>query len=293
MSFNAYIQLIRPRQWVKNFFVVAPLIFGMKLLDVRALISTICAFVIFCLVASLIYVFNDLCDVKSDRQHSKNCHRPLASGVITHSSGIIFLFGWMFFTLGIATLTLKLSYLNWHFYFIVMIYLCVNLAYSLGLKHIALFEMFLVGSGYVLRVLAGCAALAVAPSPWIIVVTAVTSMFIVAGKRRAELISSVDGKKGRKSISEYNIAFLDSLIAIFGSASIITYILFTLSKQVIEQYHGSLIYSSVFVAYGVTRYILLIKVRGGAESPTDLVTTDPGIFLSVILWIAFMIVVIY
>lgn len=289
-----YLRLLRPRQWIKNFFVAAPLLFGAKLLDPLALIQCGSAFLVFCLAASLIYIFNDWRDIKVDRQHPKNKARPLASGAVSPKGALVLALLLIYLMINLSALSFAKGYLSGSFFALVLLYASINLGYSLGLKHIALFEMFLVASGYVLRVIAGCVAISVSPSPWIIVVSGVVSMLIVAGKRRAEMVDSSPEQVGHKVVAVYNLAFLDSMIAIFGSASIITYMLFTLSEKTIQIHHTeNLIYTSIFVVFGITRYILLIQVRGGAEAPTDLVIADKGLCLTVLLWVASLVFIMY
>lgn len=295
MKLLPFLQLIRPRQWVKNFFVAAPLLFGLKLFDLESLSKVCLGFIIFCLLASSIYILNDLCDIEADRNHHKNKNRPLASGTLRIQHAFIMLGILMGMLCILIAVTLQNNFITKDFYFIACLYFVINLGYSFGLKHIALFEMFLVAMGYILRVIAGCILVAVSPSPWILVVTFVAAMLIVSGKRRAEIVHTHEHKTpGRKSIAKYNLAFLDSMIAIFGTSSIITYMLYTLSPEAMILHHTPyLIYTSIFVMFGVTRYILLIKMHKDAESPTDLITSDWGICATVILWVISLILIFY
>jgi decaprenyl-phosphate phosphoribosyltransferase len=294
MKKNDYITLIRPKQWVKNLFVAAPLIFGMKLFEAQYVTKIAFGMVYFCIIASMIYVINDLCDIKTDQLHPKNKNRPLASGRVRPLAAYFLLLIMGLLAVTLAALTLASGYIAPTFYYIVAIYLLINLSYSTYLKHVPLLEMYLVASGYVLRVIAGCVLLAVEPSQWIIIVTGIISILITAGKRRSELMTCSTETGLRKSIAGYNIAFIDSMISIFGTATIITYMLYTISPAIMQIHHSNhLIYTSLFVTYGVTRYILLIKVKKDTHSPTDLVTSDPGIALSVILWVCSLIYIFY
>lgn len=287
------LNLIRPRQWIKNLFVMAPLILSSKLLECHSLINSCFAFVIFCLTASSIYILNDLRDIEADSRHPKNRYRPLPSGAVTQKQALLFLFVLLIIEFIVAFFSIMNHFLPLKFYTVILIYYAINISYSFGLKNISLVEMFLVSSSYVLRVLAGCIAINVTPSPWIIIVTALASLLIITGKRRAELIM-VKSNEVRKSIKNYNIAFLDSMIAIFSTATIVSYMLFTISAETIQRHHTqNFIYTSIFVIFGITRYVLLVKVHQGAESPTDLITSDIGISLAVLFWIISVLCLIY
>jgi decaprenyl-phosphate phosphoribosyltransferase len=286
------IALLRPKQYIKNFFVAAPLLFGMKLFDIHSVLQIIYGFIFFCIAASSIYIINDIFDRKTDRLHPKNKNRPLAAKRIrVNTAFILFSILWMILIAALV-LTTQTQFIDFHFFIILFVYLVINMAYSLGLKHVALVEMFMVSAGYVLRVIAGCLLISVTPSPWIIIVTGVVSLLIIAGKRRSELVTCSVDTGLRKAISEYNLAFIDSMIAIFGTATIITYMLYTVAPA--HLHHANLlVYTSLFVTYGVTRYIMLIKVKKDSHSPTDLVTSDWGICLSVLLWILSLIYIFY
>ncbi|MBV8802776.1 MAG: UbiA prenyltransferase family protein [Gammaproteobacteria bacterium] len=274
--------------------MAAPLLFGMKLFDLESVMQIIYGFILFCIAASSIYIINDIFDIKTDRLHPKNKNRPLASGRISIKTAIIlFLILWLMLIVAVLYF-INMRIISFDFFYILFLYLAINLGYSLGLKHVSLVEMFLVAFGYILRVIAGCILISVTPSPWIIIVTGVVSMLIIAVKRRSELVTCSFDTGLRKSISEYNIAFIDSMISIFGTATIITYMLYTIAPTISNLHHANqLVYTSLFVTYGVTRYILLIKVKKDTHSPTDLVTSDAGICLSVLFWVASLIYVFY
>ncbi|MBI3419659.1 MAG: hypothetical protein HY053_05970, partial [Proteobacteria bacterium] len=159
----------------------------------------------------------------------------------------------------------------------------MNIAYSLVLKRVNLVEMFVVASGYVLRVLAGCAAIGAAPSPWILSATGILALLIVAGKRRSD-----PGQASR-----YAVEYLDNIIAVLGAATIVTYLLFTASDYATQRYGQLVIATSVFVAYGVLRYMQLIQSGKGADEPTTLVLSDAGIRACVVLWAATFFALIY
>lgn len=290
MNISAFIHLVRPKQWAKNAFVLAPLIFSFKLKSLVAVDQGLMAAIVFCLCASAIYIINDLTDIKSDRLHPKKRQRVLAAGKVTRPQALIVFF--ILILCGVALLFV--GRFPPAFIGILSLYILLSLSYSLGLKHVPLLELFIVASGYILRLLAGCAAIDEAPSPWILAATGAIALFIAAGKRRAELAENDEPQKLRRSLKEYNLAFLDSAITILAGVTIVTYLLFTTSDYAINRFHSSYFVStSVFVVYGILRYLQLITVTTGAEDPTTLVLTDTGLRLAGLGWLVACIGFIY
>ena len=289
-----YIKLMRPKQWIKNLFVITPLIFGMKLLEIDAVMHALLCMLIFCLAASAVYVFNDILDKPSDKEHPENYCRPLAAEVISIPHAFIFLAFLLLCTLILGYLSVYLWQMPIQVYVCLLAYFLINLGYSLGLKHWSLVEMFLVSSGYILRVIAGCIAIDLIPSPWILVATGVVALLIIAGKRRAELISMDVKKHKRKVMDGYNLPFLDALISIFGGAAMMTYMIFSVSDYAMHKFQTqNLILTSIFVVFGVARYIQLIKDYGGRQDPTDLIVSEPGMCLAVLFWVISVVLIIY
>lgn len=285
----ALIRLMRPIQWTKNVFVLAPLIFSFKLMDTASLAAAFWAIVIFCLTASAIYIVNDTIDVHADRKHPRKKSRPLAKKEVNVNEAIGLVCG-LLITIMVILFVTKLP---GSFCFFLILFTTLGLGYSLGLKNIPLLELFLVASGYVIRLLAGCAAIGVVPSPWILAGTGTIALFIVAGKRRAELEEDYNDQT-RRSLKGYNLTFLDSMITMLGATTVVTYLLFTTSAYAIERYHTPyFIGTSVFVLYGVLRYMQLVKVKANTDDPTTLVLTDPGLRLTVLCWISVCIGMIY
>jgi decaprenyl-phosphate phosphoribosyltransferase len=284
------IRLMRPKQWTKNLFVLAPLIFSFRLTDVASLESAVLAMVLFCLCASIIYIVNDVRDMVVDRLHVWKKKRPLASGDVSRQQALAFAALLMTAIIGIG-LTSHFDRLFWLFF---ALYAVLGLFYSFGLKQVTLLELFVVASGYVLRLLAGCAALKETPSPWILAATGTVALLIVAGKRRAEIAENHDPAKLRRSLRDYNVNFLDSAITMLAATTVVTYLLFTTSDYAIERFQSPyFVVTSVFVLYGVLRYMQLVKVMTGADDPTSLVLTDLNLACSVIGWLATCIGMIY
>jgi 4-hydroxybenzoate polyprenyltransferase len=282
MKFFALVKLMRPKQWTKNMFVLAPLIFSFKLRDLNFVSNAMIATLVFCLSASAIYIVNDLIDRKADRRHPKKRTRPLASRDVTILEGALLFFGL------VAVVGCIISYVHFNLLFIGLLglYVVQSVSYSLGIKHVALLELFVVASGYLIRLLAGCAAINEIPSPWILAATGTVALLITAGKRRAEISENFDPDNMRKSLKEYNLAFLDSMITMLASVTVVTYLLFTTSDYAITRFHSLYFVStSVFVLYGVLRYLQLVKVAAGADDPTTLVLTDHNLCIAVALWL--------
>lgn len=283
-------KLLRPLQWLKNGFVLAPLLFGLKAGDSTALARTFAAAAIFSLVASAVYIVNDWRDMADDRAHPRKRMRPLASGAVGLGPALVVA---LVLSGGAAAIYLS-AHLPASFASTLLVYAALSLAYSFGLKRVALLELFIVASGYVLRVLAGCQAADVPPSQWLFGTTATVALLLVTGKRRAEMAENVNTTDKRRSLDGYTLEFLDTLLTITASITVMTYMAFTLSDEVIARYGSeNLLLSGAFVAFGVFRYMQIVKVGRGADSPTELVISDPGIAGAVIGWLLFMAAKIY
>ncbi len=285
-----YVALLRPKQWLKNFFVFAPLIFARELFHVDPLIETIKAFVAFCLTASAVYIINDMTDVEADRAHPEKRNRPLAAGTVSRSGAMVFLAALVVVVAGI-TLTL-----DWHFTAILVTYFLLNLAYSFKLKEVVLLDVFIVAAGFMLRVLGGAYAIGVKVSSWIVLCSLFISLFLGFAKRRAELVTAeTEGSRSRRKVLLlYRVAFIDQLLTIASAGAVISYALYTVAPRTIEMFGTDrLIYTTVFVLYGVFRYLYLIHTTPTIENPTNAVTSDPTILITGTLWIITCIGVIY
>ena len=290
MNVSAFFRLMRPKQWTKNLFVLAPLIFSFKMTNADFVIQAGLAATLFCLIASTIYIVNDWRDVQSDQKHPKKCKRPLASGEVSKRQAACLLI----LLLALAAGTFFYAAFTSSFFISLGIYITLSLGYSFGLKHVSLVELFVVASGYVLRLLAGCAAINEVASPWILAATGGVALLIVAGKRRAEIAENNDPDQMRKSLRDYNLTFLDSMITMLAAVTFVTYLLFTTSDYAISRFHAPyFVATSVFVLFGVLRYMQLVKVMAGADDPTTLVLTDKNLRYTVLGWLATCIGMIY
>jgi 4-hydroxybenzoate polyprenyltransferase len=275
---TALIKSMRPKQWAKNSFIFAALVFDRKLLDPGALINTAAGALLFSLLASGIYLLNDIADLESDQNHPKKSKRPIASGKLplpaAWTAGI-----------GLILLVLPLAYLlSADFLIICLIYLLLNLSYSFYLKHIPLLDVLVLASFYVLRVTAGVTLIDVKRfSPWLYVVTTLFALFIGLGKRRAELVLNTSSQSAHRPVLDgYSVELLDQLISIVSGTTIVSYSLYTFSAPNLPDNHVMML-TIPFVVYGIFRYLYLIQLgEGGA--PEDIALTDHPLQLSIVLW---------
>lgn len=285
------IKLIRPKQWIKNFFVFAPLLFSRHVFDLPYLLPSLAAFFIFSLASSAVYIINDIMDVESDRAHPKKKYRPIASGEISVKQAMIFL------VLLVIIIIAGLLFLKPIFGVVIVLYFITNLLYSLKVKSIVLLDVFFISFGFMLRVLGGAAAISVPISSWMILTTIFISLFLAISKRRGELsqvINQDNIEKQRKVLKEYSVEFADQLNTIAAAGTIISYALYTVSDKTVNTFGtDKLIYTTPFVIYGIFRYMYLMHQKNLGESPTGIVTKDLPIILGVLGWFMFSIVIIY
>ena len=277
----ALLKTMRPRQWPKNAFVYAALIFDRQLSfgDITPLARSSAAFLLFCLLSSAVYIINDLADIEADRRHPTKKNRPIASGKLSPRVAMIA-------AIAIVVVTLPLCYLlSIHLAEIALAYFVVNLAYSNWLKHISLIDVMVLASGFVLRVGAGVVVIQVQRfSPWLYVVTTLLALFIGFGKRRAEItLLSSEANAHRKVLAGYNLNFLDHLITIVSASTILTYSLYTFSAPNLPDNH-SMMLTIPFVLYGVFRYLYLIHVEQKGGAPEELALTDRPLQVDIILY---------
>lgn len=283
--------LLRPSSWIKNLLVFAPIIFSFNLTNLELLINEALAFIGFCITASAMYIVNDLIDRNKDKLHPRKKHRPIASGAVKSKQAVL-----------IAIILLILAavisiQLNPNYLISLVIYLFVNLAYSLFLKRINLIEIFTVAIFFILRILAGCAAIEVLPSQWIIMVTFFIALFLTAIKRKSEIIILRENAFSHRSVlKHYTVDMLNVIIYITGTITILGYVLYTMDSRTIDIFSNSgLIYSSFFVALGLFRFIQLSS-NGSYESegdPTQLIFKDRFLQITIILWSVSVVLILY
>lgn len=261
--------LMRPRQWVKNAFVLAPLLFSGEFHDLDSVISALIAAGLFCIASSATYIVNDLHDIEHDRRHPrKSLTRPLASGLVSPRAALVLL----------ALLYGALIAAWFRFpevIYVIIGYLLLNLAYTFVLKHQPVLDIFTIALGFVLRVYAGAMALSVPVSGWMFVTTLCLALYLASIKRRQELSSN--GSESREVLRHYSIALVDRYAEISAIGALLFYSLFVITSR------PEMIISIPLVLYGLFRYWFVVE-KGGGESPTDALLTDWQLMLVALLW---------
>ena len=288
-----YIQLLRPLQWLKNLFVFAPIFFSNKLLEGNFFWPTLIVFASFCLVSSSIYCFNDLKDVEADRQHPKKCKRPIASGAVSIKGGYAMM---IICTIGAFLLIPFARSVNTpYLYIIVAAYWLMNIAYCVKLKQYAILDVAIIAAGFVMRVLIGGLTTDVWVSHWLVMMTFLVTLFLAFTKRNDDYrIYEQTGIKPRVSITGYNKTFINEATAIIASVTIVCYIMYTMSPEVIERMGTRYVYlTSGWVLAGLLRYLQNMIVFGLSGSPTKSIVKDHFIQLCIIGWIASFFAIIY
>lgn len=286
-------QLLRIKSWVKNGFILLPLFFSFKLNDLNAVLLALAGALAFCLTSSSVYIINDYMDATSDALHPRKKNRPIASGKISKKSalsiGLLCLLG--------ALIIAKLANLPLGFIAIFCGYFLLNLAYSFGLKQMSLIELMVVAINFVLRVLAGCIVISVAPSNWILVVTFFLSFLMVSVKRKSELqMLEEKAVEHRKVLKTYTVSFLNMLVYISATVTIVAYLLYSIDPKVTSTLHSDqLIYSTLFVFLGIVRFIQIseIKVYDAEGDPTTVLYKDRFIQATIVGWLVYLFIAIY
>lgn len=269
---SALLRLLRPKQWVKNVFVLAPLLFAGALADAAAVSEAMIAMALFCLASSAVYILNDLRDVERDRRHPVKRHtRPIASGEVTPLTARLLLA--MLIALLAAAALFKPAVMT-----VVGGYLALNVAYSYYLKHQPVLDIFTIAVGFVLRVYAGAAALQLEVSAWMFVTTLCLALFLASVKRRQELLGS--GADGREVLGRYSVKLAERYAEMSGTGALIFYALFVVSSR------PELVTTIPFVLFGLFRYWYVVEVDEGGESPTDALLSDRPLLATVTLWVA-------
>lgn len=285
------LQLLRPQQWLKNLFVFLPLFFDRHLFDVELLVPCILVFIAFCFASSGIYCFNDIQDAGADRKHHEKRNRPIASGAVSARTGYIVMAVCVILSLALVALIGRNSML----FLVIGAYIILNIAYSLKLKHLAIVDVFIIATGFVLRVLAGGLATDIHITHWIVLMTFLLALFLAFAKRRDDVVMfESSGVETRKTASQYNLPFLSEAISIVASITMVCYILYTVSPEVVERFNSPYVYlTSLFVLAGIIRYlqITIVDVKNG--SPTRVLLHDRFIQGCIICWIASFALIIY
>jgi 4-hydroxybenzoate polyprenyltransferase len=280
---------VRPRQWVKNAFLLAGLVFSRHLLDAPVLLRVLAGVLTFCAASSAVYLFNDLYDIEQDREHPEKRNRPLAAGRLDPRVA------WISLVVLAAGALVSAWALDRGFIWIVGTYLALNAAYSPFLKHFVVIDVMVIASGFVLRVLGGTALAGVEPSDWLILCTIMLSLFLGFSKRRHEVATIGDrATSHRRVLAHYSLPFLDQINAATCAGTIMCYALYTLSAETVQRFGTRrLVLTVPFVVYGVFRYLYLTHQRSLGGNPTRAVLEDGPIVIAGILWAAVVFVILY
>lgn len=288
----ALVAAMRPHQWAKNGFVLAPLVFSRNLFDLPQFLLALEAFFLFSLTASAVYLANDLLDRESDRLHPVKRHRPIASGRLSPSVAVA-----AAAVLGIGSLGAAFS-LGLPFLLVLCGYLAMNTLYSLGLKKVAWVDVAIIASGFVLRVLAGALAIGVATSHWLFVCTFALALYLALGKRKHEILSARlagrDEAGARKALGSYALEHLDVALLVAGVVSVGSYLLYTLAPETYLKFGTRLLACTIpFPAFGIWRFGRLLSQASRAQSPTEAILTDPPFLANVGLWLVAVVAILY
>jgi 4-hydroxybenzoate polyprenyltransferase len=281
-TLGALVRLARPHQWLKNGFVLVGLLFGHAWQDADAVRGVALVFAAFCLSASGVYVFNDLRDREADRVHPRKRGRPIASGAVSPALAAAYSLALLVAGVGLAAAVSPQAG------GILAAYVLLNAAYTLGLKHVAILDVFIIAAGFMLRILAGTLGVGIPPSQWLLVCGLMITVFLGFAKRRAELLALAEaGGSHRPVLDDYTPAGLDNMIAVSAAGVIVSYSLYTVSPDTVR-IHGTddLLFTLPFVLYGMFRYIHRLHRNGGGGDPAADLLQDPHLAAAVLAWLA-------
>ena len=273
------IKTMRPKQWTKNVFVWAALVFDVKLFQAEPFLATLAAFVLFCLISSAVYIINDLVDMPKDRLHPEKRNRPLASGALNPRIAIM-----TASVIVVGCLPWALS-IGWQLAAILYGYLLLMTAYTFWLKNIVIVDVLTIAAGFVLRVGAGVAVVSAERfSPWLYVCMVLLALFLGLGKRRQEIVlMNENSASTRRILAEYNLRFVDEMLSLVSASTVMAYATYTFSAPNLPENH-SMMLTIPFVLYGIFRYLYLIHVKGETDPPDVVVLKDRALLLDVLLF---------
>jgi 4-hydroxybenzoate polyprenyltransferase len=276
---SALFKTMRPRQWTKNIFIFAALIFDKQLFILDSFLRTLAGVILFCLISSCVYILNDIVDVEADRQHPEKKNRPIPSGKLPVGAA------WISLIVLVVIVIVASYFLDIEFMAVVIGYFILNIAYSMWLKHIPILDVLIIAAGFVLRVHAGVTLIQVERfSPWLYVLMTLLSLFLGFGKRRAELALLAHGAGShRKVLDGYTLPLLDQYIMIVSGTTIVAYSLYTFSAPNLPENH-SMMLTIPFVVYSIFRYLYLIQVKHAGGTPEEILLSDRPFQISMILW---------
>ena len=279
---------LRPRQWVKNLFVFAAVIFSQNLFT-PLIWPALGAFAVFCVLSGAIYLVNDLADVDKDRLHPVKRYRPIASGALPRPTAMVLA------AVLLGTSLVGAFRLSFHFGLVALAYGVLLVVYSVWLKHIVILDVLTVAVGFVLRAIAGAAAVDVDISGWLVICTILIALFLALGKRRQEYLTLHGAAAAHRPVlAEYGEGFLDQMIAVVTASTVTAYALYTMSPETVGKFHTRLLPLTLpFVLYGIFRYLYLLYRRELGGNPSDLLLSDRALLVNTLLWMVALVVIIY
>lgn len=287
-TLRALLRTMRPQQWLKNVLIFTALVFDEKIGVLPDLLRTTAGFVLFCLISSAVYIINDLTDAEADRLHPKKRNRPIASGSLPASTARLAAWALILLSFPLAFL------LSPGFALLLLVYFALNLAYTRWLKHVAIIDVFILASFYVLRVVAGLTIIHVSRfSPWLFVVTTLLALYIGLGKRRAELALLAEGAQNHRRVFDgYTLPLLDQYITIVSAATIGAYSLYTFSAINLPENHAMML-TIPFAIYGIFRYLYLVQTKQGGGAPEEELFKDHPLQIAILLWGLAVVAILY
>ena len=284
-----FLRSLRPSHWTKNLFVLAPLLFGRQLLNRDAIGAALLALVCFCLLSGALYIVNDVVDAAADRNHPRKRRRPIAAGELPPGVALAGA------TLIAAAAFALAATVGRDFLLIAAMYTGLSLAYSLALKRIVILDVMVIAAGFVLRVMGGAAAVEVEPSHWLVVCAYLLALCLGFSKRRLELLRAPASASDQRAVlGDYSVKLVEQVNLVLFGATFVCYLLYTVAPETVSRFGThALLYGSVFVLYGLLRYLFLTHDSANGDNPADVVLHDPPLLISVLAWALYNAAVIY
>lgn len=296
MYYSTIFNVLRPQQWVKNFFIFLPIFFGKHLLEAEYWLPCVLAFVSFSLASSGIYCFNDINDVEADRLHPIKRHRPIASGALSMAWGYALMSICFILSIGLlwaGTIAIAMDLVGVSL--VIVGYIGMNILYCIKLKQIAIVDILIISLGFVLRLLMGSFATDIVLSKWLVLMTMLLALFLALAKRRNDMwIYETTGVKVRGNIDKYNTAFMNHALSIVAAITMVCYIMYTISDEVVARIGSSHLYlTAIFVLAGLLRHLQLTLVENCSGSPTKVLLQDRFMQMCVIGWVITFGIILY
>lgn len=281
---KGYLLLLRPKQWIKNFFVFAALLFSGNMEKLSYIAMAAFAFACFCVVSSVVYIFNDMLDIEKDRKHPKKKNRPLASGAVGKSEAVVML-------ILLTPVSVYFSFLiDTAFGLLIVLYLVNNVLYTLYVKNLVILDVMSIALGFIIRVAGGAVAIRVGISPWLLLCTLLLALFLGFSKRRNELVVlQEDAEHHRTILQHYSLDFIDNMLSIVTASTVISYSLYTFFASADKL---SMI-TIPYVLYGIFRYQYIIYNKNLGESPEEVAISDKPLLINIILWVLTSVIILY